>query len=92
MWNNAQGHDYIRLIDEKNVTVLLIQAMVRHYKKLQQIKGTGSNLNTTNRRYIRTKTSDRKMTRAEREHDLKIKEDNTKLVKALEDISSAWGK
>lgn len=85
MWNAQQGHDYMRLIDEKN-------AMVRHYKKLQQIKDKPKRPSNLNDQFIKRKQASRPASRHDKEKATKIKSDNNKLVNALEDIASTFGK
>ena len=91
MWNTQTGHDYMRLIDEKNVG-WRNEAMVRHYKKLQQIKDTAPKPSNINERFIHKMKSGKPPSRHHKEQAKKIKDDNLKLVKALEDISKTWSK
>ena len=66
--------------------------MVRHYKKLQQIKEAPKKASNVNARFIRKPKQAKVVGRHEREQALKIKDGNLKLVKALEDISKTWSK
>lgn len=75
----------MRLIDEKN-------AMVRHYKKLQQIKDKPKKPSYLNDQFIKRKRTSKPASRHDREMATKIKSDNNKLVNALEDIASTFGK
>lgn len=66
--------------------------MVRHYKKLQQIKDAPHKPSNVNERFIRKLKQGKPVGRHEKEQALKIKDGNLKLVKALEDISKTWSK
>lgn len=64
---------------------------MRHYKKLQQIKDAPPKPSNVNERFIDKKRQGKPASRREKEHAKKIKDDNLKLVKALENISKTWG-
>lgn len=66
--------------------------MVRHYKKLQQIKEKPPQPSNMNLRFIKKIHQGKPPSRHEKEKAKKLKEDNLKLVKALEDISKTWSK
>lgn len=66
--------------------------MVRHYKKLQQIKEKPPKPSNVNTRFIKRIQSGKPASRHDKEKANKIKDDNLKLVKALEDITKTWSK
>lgn len=66
--------------------------MVRHYKKLQEIKDKPTRPRNVNATFIKKKIHPKRVTRHDKEQTQKVKDDNTKLVKALENIASTFGK
>lgn len=66
--------------------------MVRHYEKLRVIRSAPKNSYHANPRFETNKGTQKKLSRREKEKHLEVTTQNKKLVKALEDISSTWGK
>lgn len=66
---------------------------MRHYKKLKQINDKRPrSAQTTNMRFEKKLSEQRMPNQYEKAKQLKVKQDNTKLRKALDDISSTWGR
>lgn len=66
--------------------------MVRHYKRLQEIKEAPTKPSNINARFIKKLKQGKVLSRHEKEQTKKITDGNLKLVKALEDISKTWSK
>jgi hypothetical protein len=66
--------------------------MARHYKRLKEIKEIPNKPSHKNARFEQKLRKKSPPTRFDKELKIKVKDENTKLVKALEDISSTWGK
>jgi hypothetical protein len=80
MWNDDQGNNFIRLLDQKN-------AMGRHYDKLGKIKERDIEPKFVNVRYEKMLQKPRRHPKIKVQHARELFSDNKKIVNALESIS-----